>query len=395
MTTTRRRFIAGAAATAAAGSLPAPFVRAAKAPIRVGILLPYSGTFAMLGEAITDAMKLRIAEAGGSIAGRDLAYIPIDSEMSPEKAPQNTKKLIAREGVDFLIGPVHSGVAMAMAREVRGRERPLLIIPNAGANAITREWCAPNVFRASYTNWQTSYPCGKVIADDGHKTLVTITWKYAAGEEHAGAAAEHFEALGGTTVKKIFCPFPDVEFQAYLSEIASLQPDAVFAFFAGGGAVKFVKDYAAAGLKDRIPLYSNGFITEGLLPAQGAAAEGIKSTLHWAETLETPANTTFMAAYQAATGRAPDVYAMQGYDTGELIVRAVEAVGGEIDGTAEMIRALEAVELAQSPRGAWRMSKAHNPIQTFYVRTVENGVHKILGVASPDLEDPATGCAIA
>jgi branched-chain amino acid transport system substrate-binding protein len=89
---------------------------------------------------------------------------------------------------------------------------------------------------------------GEVMAKRGHKRAVTITWKYAAGDEMVGGFKEAFEKGGGQVLKDLNLPFPNVEFQALLTEIASLRPDAVFAFFAGGGAVKFVKDYAAPGL---------------------------------------------------------------------------------------------------------------------------------------------------
>lgn len=390
----RRRFLAGAAAATAAFTLPAPFVRAASAPVRIGVLLPYTGTYATLGEAITDAMKLRIAEAGETVGGRPLEFVIIDSEAQPTKATQNTRKLISKERVDFLIGPVHSGVALAMANVLKGRDTPIMIIPNAGANALTRSRCARNIFRASFSNWQTSYPCGKVMADDGHKTIVTMTWKYAAGEENAAAASEHFAKLGGKTLKQIWVPFPLVEFQAYLSDIAALKPDAVFAFFSGGGGVRFVKDYAAAGLHERIPLYGPGFITEGVIAAQGAAADGIKTTLHYADTLDVPANTRFRKAYRDATGRDADVFAVQGYDTGTLLLHAIGAVKGDVAATADVTAALETADLSDSPRGAWKMSKAHNPIQTFYTRIADGGVNRIIGVAAPDLNDPATGCSM-
>ena len=69
-------------------------------------------------------------------------------------------------------------------------------------------------------------------------------------------------------------PFPQVEFQSYLTEIAALKPDVVYVFFAGGGAVKFVKDYAAAGLNKTIPLVGPGFLTDGTLEAQGDRRRG-------------------------------------------------------------------------------------------------------------------------
>ncbi len=393
---TRRRFLAGSAATLAAAAVPHRIAFGQAAPVKIGILLPYSGTYASLGESITAAFKLRLAEAGTTIAGRPVELIELDSEAAPPKAPQNTKRLVQRDGVDFLVGPVHSGVALAMAQTLRGQDRPLMIIPNAGANQLTRERCAANIFRTSFSNWQTSWPCGKLVADDGHKTLVTITWKYAAGQQHAAAASDHFTNLGGEVMEQIFVPFPDVEFQAHLSQIASLKPDAVFAFFSGGGAVKFVRDYAAAGLKDRIPLYANGFLTdEGVLPAQGEAAEGIKTSMHWAATLDNPANARFKTAYREATGKNADVFAVQGYDTGTLIVRALEAVQGDTDATDEMVQAMERFEFANSPRGVWRLSAARNPIQDFYARRVENGANVILGLAAKALDDPGTGCSSA
>ncbi|TVR98899.1 MAG: ABC transporter permease [Rhodospirillales bacterium] len=391
----RRQVLRGAGAAAVATLLPRRFAAAARpAPVRIGLLLPYSGTYAMLGTAITDGLKLRLAEAGETLAGRPVDYIAVDSEASPPQAPQNTRKLVVRDRVDFLVGPVHSGVALAMAQIVAARGGPIMIIPNAGANALTRELCARNVFRASFSNWQTGYPCGKVMADDGHRRIVTITWRYAAGDEIMGGGAEHFEALGGRVDKHIRVPFPDVSFQPHLSEIAALAPDAVFAFFSGGGAVQFVRDYAAAGLKDRIPLYGPGFLTEGVAAAQGAAADGIRSTLHYVDDLDLPANRRFRDAYRLAYGREADVFAVQGYDTGTLIVQAMAAVDGDTAAVADIARALEGARLDDSPRGPWRMSPAHNPVQTFYLRDVQEGRHRFLGIAAEALADPAIGCAL-
>ena len=390
----RRAFISASAAATAMSLLPVRSATARSEPLKIGILLPYSGTYAMLGEAITNGLKLCIAEAGGSLAGRAVHYIAIDSEASPPEAAQNTHKLVTKENVDFLVGPVHSGVALAMTKIVAARGRPITIIPNAGANAITRQWCARNIFRASFSNWQSGYPCGRVLIEDGHRTLVTMTWKYAAGEEMMAACAEHFEALGGNVLKHLRVPFPDVAFQAQLSEIAALQPDAVCAFFSGGGAVKFVTDYAATGLKERIPLYGPGFLTEGVAKAQGSAAEGIKTTLHYADTLPLPANLRFRASYRNAFGREADVFSVQGYDTASLIIGAVEAVDGDTSAVEQMATALGKAELKTSPRGAWRMSAAHNPIQSIYLRQVTRGEHEILRTVAEALEDPATGCSL-
>ncbi len=395
---TRRSFLSSTAATAgaafAAGALPAAPAIAGAARVKVGLLLPYSGTYAMLGNAITDGLKLRLAEAGGKLGGREVEFVVVDSEMSVPKAPQNTSKLIGKEKVDFLVGPVHSGIAAAMARIVGAKGAPILIVPNAGSNAVTRQFCAPNIFRTSFSNWQPAYPGGKVMADDGHKTAVTIAWKYAAGIQMMQAGRTAFEKAGGKVIKDILVPFPSVEFQAYLSEIAALKPDAVYAFFSGGGAVKFVKDYAAAGLKDKIALYGPGFLTEGVSRAQGAAAEGVKTTLHYADNLDLPANKAFRAAYKKAYGKEANVFAVQGYDTGSLLLTAMEKVKGDTGATKEMIATMEAAKL-KSPRGDISFSKAHNVVQDIYLRKVVKGEQQLVGVVARQLADPAQGCRLA
>ncbi|MDP3617864.1 MAG: penicillin-binding protein activator, partial [Rhodoferax sp.] len=244
----------------AACALAAPLAMAqTAAKLKVGLMLPYTGTYAALGSAIENGFRLHLAEQGGKLGGREIEFIKVDDESDPSKATDNVNKLIKRDNVDVLVGSVHSGVAMAMAKVAKDTGT-ILMVPNAGADVVTGAMCAPNIFRSSFTNWQPGYAMGEVVAKKGHKKVVTITWKYAAGDESVNAFKESFEKGGGKVVKALNLPFPNVEFQALLTEIAATKPDAVYTFFAGGGAVKFVKDYAAAGLKKSIPLYGAGFL---------------------------------------------------------------------------------------------------------------------------------------
>lgn len=391
--TTRRRFLSAAGAGAAVSLLPAPFVLAQPAKVKVGILLPYTGTYASLGHNITDAMIMAIEEAGGTLGGRPVEYVKVDSEADPAKAANNTNKLIFGEKVDFLTGPVHSGVAMAMVKIAR-EEGTITIVSNAGADAVTRRMCAPNVFRTSFSNWQTCYPMGPEMVKRGHKKAVSITWNYAAGHEMIGAFKEGYVKAGGQVVKEILIPFPNVEFQAHLTEIAGLKPDAVFTFFSGGGAVKFMKDYDAAGLKKSIPLFGAGFLTDGTLQAAGSAGEGIVTTLHYAESLDNPANKRFSAAFTKKTNRPADVFAVQGYDTGQLLVHAMKAVKGDVKAKKDILAAMRGAKL-DSPRGTLAFSKAQNPVQDIYLRQVKNGDNVVLGVAHKALADPGRGCGLA
>jgi len=387
---TRRKFVLAGGALVAAGTVHAPFVRAQPAKIRVGLMLPATGAFAPLGAAITNGFKLAVVELGGKVGGREIEYFTVDDESNPAKAPENANRLIQRDKVDVLVGTVHSGVALGMAKIARDTNT-LLIVPNAGADDITGPLCAQNIYRTSFSNWQPSYAAGMVAAEKKHKTAVWIAWKYAAGDEAGRGFKEGFEKGGGKIVKELSLPFPSGEYQALLSEIASIKPDAVGCFFAGPGAAKFIKDYAAAGLKDKIPLYSAGFLTDGVLQAVKAEAQGLLTTLHYADSLPIARDEEFRRKYAVTYKLQPDVYAVQGYDAALLLGQAMAAVKGDVGNRAGIAKALEGT-VVDSPRGKWTMSKAHNPVQDIYLRQVVGEQNKYLSVAIKQLADPARGC---
>ncbi|CAG9172048.1 ABC transporter substrate-binding protein [Cupriavidus respiraculi] len=382
--------LAAAASLAMAGAASAQTAAAQK--IKVGFMLPYTGTYAALGNAIENGFRMYVQEQGGKLGGREVEFFKVDDESDPAKAPENATKLIKRDQVDVVIGTVHSGVQMGIVK-VAKENNTLVIIPNAGADEATGPLCGPNIFRSSFSNWQPGYAMGQVVAGRGMKKVVTLTWKYAAGEQSVKGFKEAFEAKGGKVVKELTLPFPNVEFQALITEVASLKPDAVFVFFAGGGAVKFVKDWAAAGLKDKIPLYASGFLTDGTLEAQGAAAQGLETTLHYADGLETPRDRNFRAAYAKAFKLQPDVYAVQGYDAAQMLAAGASAVKGDMSKKTEVIKAIEATRV-DSPRGVFTLSRAHNPVQDFYLRKVEGRENKVSSVAVKALADPARGCRL-
>ena len=386
----RRKFLTATALLGGGALLAKPFAFAQAQKVRVGMMLPYTGTYAQLGTAITNGFKLAVAERGGKLGGRELEYFTVDDEAEPAKAPENTNKLVQRDKVEVLVGTVHSGVQMGMVK-IAKENNTLMIIPNAGLDAATGALCSPNIFRTSFSNWQPSYPMGKVLADRGVRNVISLAWKYGAGEEAVAGFTEGFIKAGGKSVRGLWIPFPNVEFQALLTEIASIKPDAVFVFFAGGGAAKFIKDYAAAGLRKTIPLFGSGFLTDGVLDATEEAAQGLETTLHYADGLNTKRDRDFRSAYYKAYTFAPDVYAVQGYDAGLLLAAGLDAVKGDISKRKEIIAAMEQAKI-DSPRGAWTMSKAHNPIQDVYLRKVIGRENKFVSVAHKALADPARGC---
>lgn len=385
-----RRTILGGAMAAA--SLARPSI-AQGAPLKVGLMLPFSGTFAALGENIAAAFELCMNEHGGKLGGRAVTLVRLDDESDPAKAPANVNRLLGRDNADVLVGTVHSGVVMALVQAAREKEVPLFI-PNAGNVAATRELCSPSVFRSSFSNWQPAYGMGKALAAKGIRKAAWVTWEYAAGKESAAGFRDGLKAGGAELTNVLTLPFPETNFQPILAQLPGLGVEVVGSFFAGGGAIQFVKDYAAAGLRDKMPLCGSGFLTEGVLKAQGAAAEGIQTALHYGDGLDNPTNARFRKAFRDMTNRDADVYAVQGYDAGQMLAAGLTATNGD----ATAVKALAAAILANridSPRGAFTLSASHNPIQNIWLREAKEGQNRVIGIAAEALSDPGTGCKMA
>ena len=387
-TLTRR----GLGVAAVATVLARPAIAQA-APLRVGLMLPYSGTFAQLGENITTAIELYLAERGGKFGGRAITLIKLDDASDPAAAPQNVNRLLNRDKADVLIGTVHSGVVMALVQASREKGVPL-IIPNAGNVAASRELCAESVFRTSFTNWQPAYGMGKALAATGIKKAAWVTWDYAAGKESAEGFRDGLKSGGAELVQVLTLPFPETNFQPILAQLPGLGVDAIGAFFAGGGAVQFVRDYAAAGLKDKLPLCGSGFLTEGTLGAQGAAAEGVRTALHYGDGLDLDRNIAFRAAFKAKAGREADVYAVQGFDAAQLLAVGLDATKGDVNADKALFAAMRAAKI-DSPRGMFTLSAGHSPVQNIYLREARGGQNKVIGIAAEALADPGTGCKLA
>ncbi|HEY6722198.1 MAG TPA: ABC transporter substrate-binding protein, partial [Burkholderiales bacterium] len=322
----------------------------------------------------------------GKFGNREIEFFKVDDESEPSKATDNVNRLVNRDKVDVVVGTVHSGVAAAMIRVTR-ESGTLHLIPNAGVGVATGQLCAPNIIRTSFSNWQPGYGMGVALSHRKNvRNVVTITWRYAAGEETVKGFRDGFAVGGGKVAKELWLPFPNVEFQPLLTEIAAAKPDAVYAFFAGGGAAKFLRDYAQAGLKDKIPLVGPGFLTDGVLEAVGSAAQGVETALHYADNLNTKRDNEFRLAYAKTFKLQPDVYAVQGYDTGLLLAAGLKAVNGDVSRKKDLIAAMEKVTV-DSPRGKWHLSKAHNPVQDIYLRKVTGVDNKYSSVAVRGLDD--------
>jgi len=362
---TRRRVIAGAAATVAV--LGAPAIPAqTKRPLKIGLINSFSKTYAALGENNADGMALCLERLGGTIAGRRVELIKEDCESNPQFGLQKLRKLVESDQVDIVMGPQPSNVAMAMVDYVR-TNKVFWMCSAAGATALT--WNRiPYMFRTSLSGWQYSFASSKWFFENIAAEALVIASDYAGGHD---SIDEFVRVYPGKITKSIYPPIGVNDFSAYLTDIAALGPKGVYAFFAGTDATRFVKQYAEYGLKERIKLCAPGFMVDNdTLPAQGEAALGIINTLHYSDTLATPANQDFVAAYRARHNAYPSVYAEYGYVAATVLARAAEAVDGDTGDKDKLAAAMVAVAF-DAPRGPFRFDPVtHNPIQNIYIREV-------------------------
>jgi branched-chain amino acid transport system substrate-binding protein len=399
--TTRRTFLATATAAGTAAAL-GPWVargHAQAGPVKIGLVLPYTGVYAVLGESITQAMELVFARENWTVAGRKIEMIKEDDEMKPPVGIRKTEKLIDSDGVDILTGPVHSGILMGMRDKVHN-SKTILIVSNAGADAISRERCSRWIFRTSFSNWQPCQPMGGWVAKNVSKEVFQIAPNYQAGKDMMTAFRETFLPAGGKVIAEDYPKLGETDYAPYITKIKQSGAKAVFAFFSGSDAVNFVKQYDQFGLKQAVKLTGAGFLVEpDVLPAQGASALGVITGHFYTPLLDNPTNQRFVKEFREKfAGKMPDGFACQGYDTAEVIVRALKAVNGNTQDKAKLVEVIEKLEF-DSPRGRFRFDpKTHNVIQPYiYVREVKEvagGLNNVVIDRVANVADPGTGCTL-
>lgn len=369
----------------------------ADGPVKIGLLLPYSGVFAVIGADITDGLEFGLARFRAR-SGRSFELFKEDTEVKPTVGLTKAKKLVYRDEVDLLVGPVGSNVANALRDFVHGAEIPL-IIPNAGNNLLTGERCSKWILRTSFSNAQVTRGMGPWMVAHGYERVYLMAPDYAAGHQMMDAFRETFTAAGGTVVGEAYPSLRETrDYGPYLAQVKAAAPQAMFVFFAGGPAIQFVKQYAEFGLKDTIKLAGAGWLTSPLyIDEQGPAAAGVLGILNYVPSIETPENIEFQLAFQNMFGRVASEFAVQGYDTARLIIEALALREGNVKNRAALVKAMHKVTFT-GPRGVLRIDPATNniiqDIHIFETRAAGGKVRAVVIDTLPAMQDPPNGCRL-
>ena len=352
-------------ATAAAFCLlAAPAVAADK--IKIGFIATLSGPTAALGQDLRDGFKLGLKHRDGKFGGLPVELVEGDDQLKPDVGRQLAEKMVERDRVDIITGVVFSNVMMAIAKPVT-RAKVFMISSNAGPSALAGKECDPYFFNTAWQNDNTHEAMGRYLADQGVKRVYLMAPNYPAGTD---ALAGFKRLYRGEIVGEALTKLNQPDYAAELAQLRAAAPDAVYVFYPGGMAVNFVKQYAQAGLKEKIPLYGPSFLLDQtVLPAQGEAALGLYNTSFWSLGLDNPANQRFVRDFEQEYGRLPSPYAAQSYDAAQLIDSAVRAVDGRIEDDEAFRAALRRADF-QSVRGPFRFNNNHFPVQDYYLEKV-------------------------
>jgi len=334
--------------------------------IKIGYMATMSGPAASLGIDILDGFKLGLKHCGDELGGLPVDLVIGDDQLKPGVGIQVATRMIEKDRVDIVTGIVFSNVMMAVAKPIT-EAGVFLVSANAGPSPLAGSQCLENFFAVSWQNDQTHEAMGKYLQDKGVKNLYLMAPNYRAGKDGLAGVKRYFR---GDVVAEVYTKINQPDYAAELAQLRAAKPEGVFVFYPGGMGINFVKQYAQAGLKDEIPLYTTAFtLAQMVLPAMGEAAQGLLHSSFWSPDLDNPVNRKFVTDFQTQYGRIPSLFAAQGYDAALLIDSAVRSVDGDLEDKAALREALREADF-QSVRGGFRFNRNHFPIQNFYIREV-------------------------
>jgi len=361
----------------------------AQTPLKIGLIMPYSGQFADTATQMDNGIKLYMKQHGDTVAGRKIEIIRKDTGgVAPDVAKRLAQELVVRDGVEILAGFVLTPNAMA-ASDVSDQAKKFMVIMNAATSIVTTK--SPYSVRVSLTLPQVTEALGTWAATKGGvKKSYTLVSDYGPGHDSEGGFHRAFKAAGGEIVGAVRMPVANPDFSAFIQRAKDLNPESIFVFVpAGAQPAALGKALAERGVDPtKIKVMGTGEVTDELaVKSMGDAALGIITAWHYDYNHDSKLNKEFVKAYNEANpGPKPNFLAVGGYDGMHLIYEALKKTGGKTDAES-MIGAVKGMAW-ESPRGPISIDpETRDIIQTVYIRRVEKVGGNLMNVEFDKLEN--------
>lgn len=343
---------------------PAPPVE--KEPIKIGTILPFTGPVAELGPKFLAGLELALEEANYEVAGRPIELIVEDSATDVTTGLEKFKKLVDKDKVHIVIGPLMGDTHLAMAPYAA--EKKVLVTSLINGMYETVEYETYLIYPT--TCMAQTYPFGQYVHDVlGYNTMITIGANYAGKIAYANGAAKGFEDAGGTVVDQLW---PDIGTPDYSPFIAAFgEADVVLYALEGPGPVsRFIYQYREAGkTMPLVTITQDGDYTPEALVELGDIALGIPGESSYPWQLDTAINKKFVAAIKAKTGVVPSCSEQNAYTMAKVILAGLEATGGD-DSFDKLWPAILALKL-DTPQGPLSFTPEGVAITDMYVTQAE------------------------
>jgi branched-chain amino acid transport system substrate-binding protein len=358
-------WLAGATVLALATPVASPAL--AGDTIKIGFVSTFSGPTAVIGNDMRNSFELALDHLGRKMDGKPVEVIYEDDQQKPDVGKQKTEKLVQSDHVDFIAGYIWSNVLLASLKTAVDSQT-FLISANAGPSQLAGELCSAYVFSTSWQNDQTPAAMGLYMNQKGVKSVFLIGPNYAAGKDMLAGVKSTFK---GQVLGEEYTVWPSqLDFSAELSKARASNAESIFVFYPGAAGVQFLNQYAQAGLKQQMPLYTAFTIDELSLPLQKENAIGVPGAQEWVNDLPNEENKRFVADYRKKyPNLRPTYYGAQAYDAAQLINSAVVAVKGDLSRKDAMKAEMEKADF-KSLRGPFKFGSNHIPIQNFYLQDV-------------------------
>jgi branched-chain amino acid transport system substrate-binding protein len=381
----KKQFQTKKIALAVALSLGATLVCAQTGPIKIGVVTPLSGTYTPIGEQVKMGLDLAAKEinATGGINGRKIDLIYEDEEANPAVATQKAEKLFQVEKVDFLTGTVNSGSTLAVG-QLAERNNKLIATTVSFADSITADKCSPNVFRVNARAGMQSAALAAFIDKEIPKAnIFFIGPDYEMGRSTVSAFKKASTEKGAKDVGEVFAPLDNKDYSPYFGQVRAAKPNVIYTSVAGNDTVRLFTQMDEYGVNKGVTIVgASGTVTSQNMGAIGKSANGFVTGVGYSPKLDNPANKKFVADFQKAYNKLPDLYGADSYGLLYFYKAAVEkAKSTETDKVRAAMNDLS----WQTPQGTKKMRAGdHQAMQDMFAVRVENGEFNIVGRVAAD-----------
>ena len=310
-----RRTILKTSAAIAAVQFTSPYIIKARGetPVKIGFVDPLTGVYAAIAQSEVVGAKYATEEINkkGGILGREVQLLVEDSANDVGTGVQKTRKLIERDGVNFIVGDVNSGIAIAMA-QVTSEKKVLHIVSRRPHRSDHRANCNWNVFRVCNATAMDANAIASTLMEKFGKKWYFLTPDYAYGHSVQAGFEKLLKAAGGTSAGALV-PLGTADYSAYLIQAKAFGPQVLINVMGGGDQVSSLKQFVQFGLDKQMAVGGTLFELESIRAVPDAARVGWWTMEWWWDQPGVPHVAEFNAAMKKITGGAATARNWFGY----------------------------------------------------------------------------------